>query len=115
MILQLPNAERALIDPAKLRDYLLSFEQPVGRAKARFFGTLGFSREEWPSLERALRAHDWSGEVTPMPPTKYGQKYEVRAILQGLSGRDVPVETVWIVLTGEEIPRLVTGCPGDTL
>ena len=47
----LPNADRAEIDPAKLRDYLLSFTHPVGRFKARFFNALGYIAAEWQTLE----------------------------------------------------------------
>jgi len=34
----LPNADEAVIEPAKLRDYLLSTTHPLGRFKARFLG-----------------------------------------------------------------------------
>ncbi|GJG85381.1 hypothetical protein tb265_05620 [Gemmatimonadetes bacterium T265] len=43
--MKLPNAERAVVDPAKVRDYLLSPDHPVGESKARFFATLGLTRE----------------------------------------------------------------------
>jgi hypothetical protein len=33
----LPNSERAIVDEAKVRDYLLSPSHPVGRFKAAFF------------------------------------------------------------------------------
>lgn len=39
--MRLPNADRAAIDAAKIRDYLLSEMHPVGRFKAAFFSTLG--------------------------------------------------------------------------
>ena len=35
--MSLPNLDRAVIDPAKVRDYLLSDVHPVGRFKAAFF------------------------------------------------------------------------------
>jgi hypothetical protein len=37
----LPHAELATIDPAKLRDYLLSPSHPVGRFKATVVDALG--------------------------------------------------------------------------
>lgn len=40
---KLPGAERAFIDPSKVRDYLLSESHPVGRFKAAFFIALGYS------------------------------------------------------------------------
>ena len=45
-----PNADRALVPPAKLIDYLLSFEHPVGRTKAALLSRFGFAPEEWTEL-----------------------------------------------------------------
>jgi len=39
--MSLPNAERAVVDPVKVRDYLLSAVHPIGRFKARFFVAMG--------------------------------------------------------------------------
>jgi hypothetical protein len=38
-----PDWEKAEIDPAKIRDYLLSLTHPVGRFKAPFFAALGYT------------------------------------------------------------------------
>lgn len=54
---KLPNAELAVIDAAKVRDYLLSESHPVGRFKAAFFKGLGFRADRWQDLESALRTH----------------------------------------------------------
>jgi len=43
---KLPNADQAFIDPAKLRDYLLSPTHPVGRFKAPFFAAMGYTQTE---------------------------------------------------------------------
>ena len=40
---KLPRADRAIIPPEKLTDYLLSTTHPVGSAKARFFRGHGFN------------------------------------------------------------------------
>ena len=109
--MRLPSAERAVVDPAKVRDYLLSPEHPVGRAKARFFAALGFHRGEWMVLRHALVAQAAAGEAEPGPATPYGRKYTGRGILQGPDGRSAPVVSVWIVLAGEHVPRLVTAYP----
>jgi hypothetical protein len=42
----LPNADRALIDEARIREYLLSDAHPVGRFKAAFFRSLGFTLDQ---------------------------------------------------------------------
>jgi hypothetical protein len=51
---KLPYAERVVI-ARKLRDYVLSPEHPVGRFKAAFFSTLGFTPGTWEELARELR------------------------------------------------------------
>lgn len=52
---RLPNFERAIIPPAKLR-YCLDSTHPVGRHKARVFkSALGLGEEDTARLERILR------------------------------------------------------------
>ncbi len=111
--MKLPGAERAIVDPAKVRDYLLSPEHPVGRSKARFFAALGFSREAWTELRQALLALARTGEAAPGPESPFGQKYVVRGIIRGPTGREAVIATAWIVLIGENRPRLVTAYAGD--
>ena len=110
--MRLPNADHAVIDEAKVRGYLLSSEHPVGRFKAVFFRGLGFRPEDWQLLGAALVTHALSGEATPEPPSVYGQKFRVRAMLQGPSGRSELLLSVWIIRPGEDVPRLVTAFPG---
>jgi len=67
--LHIPNAERAVIEPAKLHEYLLSRTHPVGRFKAAFFLALGYSSEDWSQLEADLRSQHLSHEATAEEPT----------------------------------------------
>jgi len=109
--LRIPNAERAVIEPAKLHAYLLSRNHPIGRFKAAFFLALGYSSENWRQLEAALRSQHLSQDATAEAPTPYGQKYAIRATLGGPSGNSAEVVSVWVVRTGEEFPRFVTAYP----
>jgi hypothetical protein len=111
---QLPGAERAFIDPAKLRDYLLSPEHPVGRTKARFFAALGFIRSAWPVLRTVLLDLALRGEAVIGPTNAHGQKYEVCGTIQGPSGREAQIVSIWIILNGEDFPRFVTAYPEGT-
>jgi len=54
--MSLPNADRTVIDAAKIRDYLLSEIHPVGRFKAAFFSALGYSTDRWELLRDDLLA-----------------------------------------------------------
>jgi hypothetical protein len=106
----IPNAERAVIDPAKLRDYLLSATHPVGRLKATFFRSLGYEGRRWRRLEKDLRDQHLSQPGRELPATPYGRKFEIRANLVGPS-RGSEVVSIWIMVAGETFPRFVTAYP----
>lgn len=111
----IPNAQEALIDPVKIQGYLLSVEHPIGRLKARFFAHLGYSWDNWQRLEADLRAQHLTRDAARSVSTRYGVKYEIRAMLQGPAGVAAEVVSVWIVRTGEAFPRFVTAYPGGAL
>jgi len=110
--MKLPAAERAVIAPAKIRDYLLSTSHPVGRFKALFFSSLGYTSANWRRLEEDLLSLAVSGDAELGKDSPYGQKYEVHGILRGPSGRSAGVLTVWIISFGGDMPELVTAFPG---
>ena len=109
----LPNAERAAIDAEKLRGYLLSLTHPIGRFKARFFAALGYSADDWRTLEGDLRIQHLSQDAEPGMATPHGQPYTIRAILKGPNGESAPVVSVWFVRPSIEEPHFVTAYPGD--
>jgi hypothetical protein len=111
--MRLPNAELAIVDPRKLRDYVLSPAHPVGRFKAAYFARLGFTTENWESLDLELRRMALQESAEPNERTEFGQKYLVRGILRGPKGRSAEIRSVWIILDGEEVPRLVTIVPEE--
>ena len=111
--MKLPAAERAVISPPKIRDYLLSTSHPVGRFKAPFFTSLGYTNTNWRRLEEDLRDLAVSGDAELGKGSLYGQKYEIRGILNGPAGRSAGVLTVWIVLFGGDVPQFVTAFPGE--
>ena|SRR5450759_2733719 len=110
--MRLPATERAYVDPAKVRDYLLSPVHPEGQFKAAFFGRLGYRRANWPRLQRDLERLASSPDAVPVVPTEFGQLFELSVMLQGPTGDPRPIVTVWIVRREEGFPRLVTAYPG---
>ncbi len=110
--MKLPRADQAVIDPTKLHGYLLSTRHPVGRFKARFFEGLGYSAQQWARLEADLRSQHLANDADELESTPYGQKYEIRAILNGPTGQ-ANVVTVWVIRRGDNIPRFVTAYPGE--
>lgn len=110
--MRVPRAELAYIEPAKLRDYLLSGSHPLGRFKAAFFRGLGYEEGAWQSLLGDLQALVQQGDAEDLGESMYGRKYSVRGILVGPNGKEAEVVSVWIVLHEDERPRFVTAYPG---
>ena len=112
--MKIPGAEHAVIEAAKVRDYLLSPEHRVGSAKARFFTQLGFEQLNWEVLQAEL-ARFATHDAQIGANTKFGQKYLVAGTIQGPAGRSAQILVVWIVLVAEDFPRFVTAFPGAKL
>ena len=110
--MKLPNAERAAVDLGKITDYLLNAGHPENGGKARFFGDLGFTREEPAALVNALRALAVSGDVVRHSESRHGRKFVVDGAMQALRGRRAIVRSIWIIDAGQDVPRLVTAYPG---
>jgi len=100
------------VDVAKVRDYLLSREHPIGRFKAAVFESHGYRRESWQVLQVDLWAVALLDGARLKVTTEYGQLFELPAMLQTPTQRVLAVISVWLVAPGENIPRLVTVYPG---
>ena len=70
--MRLPNAERAVVEEAKVRGYLLAAEHPVGRFKAAIFRTLEYTPADWLHLQQSLVAHAVTAEAIPESASAYG-------------------------------------------
>lgn len=111
--MRIPNADRGVIESAKVHGYLLSRTHPIGRFKAAFFVALGYSPDGWRQLEADLRSQHLSQGAILEQRTAYGQMYAIRATLVGPSGSAAGVTSIWIVRTSEDFPRFVTAYPED--
>ena len=111
--MNLPNGEHAVVEPDKVRDYLLDVAHPDGFGKAVFFTAMGFQREAWEALAEALRQVARNSPVTKSMTSMHGQKYSVDGMVLTPSGQTVMVRTIWIVDKGENRPRLVTAYPRE--
>jgi len=102
----------ALISREKVTGYLLSDSHPVGRCKAAFFKRLGYSADAPEIFERDVAAL-LTCRVTELGVTVHGRKLAAHGVLRGPSGGSAVVVAVWIILSGERSPRLVTVYPED--
>ena len=108
----LPAADLAYVDPAKIRDYLLSPLHPVGRFKAVVFQALGYEAGRWEQLRDDLLALARTTEAVPGQASAFGQKYEVSGTLHGPNGREAKFTCVWLVPAEGGAPRFITAFPG---
>lgn len=72
--MRLPFADQAVVTDRKITHYLLSEEHPEGRAKARFFRSLGFDRDRPDELREALRELAMEGDLIETK-TEFGVKH----------------------------------------
>jgi len=108
---KLPDYEKAIIDPSKIKNYILSPAHPVGRFKAAFFQSMGYTQGNWQQLLDDIRQYHLTGEAEPVEKTGYGQKYIIKSATKGPNGKIVLLRSVWIVLSGEDTPRFITIYP----
>ncbi|MDA1183705.1 MAG: hypothetical protein O2930_03555 [Acidobacteria bacterium] len=71
--MKLRNAQLAVVERGKVLDYLLDEAHPDNGGKARFFASLGFSREYPERLMRALRQVAEHGEVAKSAASVHGE------------------------------------------
>ena len=107
-VAKLPNAEDAVVEMRKLRDYCLSPEHPRGKHKARVFASaLGLTAEDSEKLRRALLSAAVSKEAVAAEKDEYGQRYMLDFEMSTEAG-SATVRSGWIVRSGEGFPRLIS-------
>ena len=107
--MKLPNADRAVVDIAKLRDYSLNPAHPEGKHKARVFrAALGLTVDDVERLREMLLEAILISEVTPRSDTLYGKRFIVDFDVTGSQG-SVTVRSAWMIRNDEDFPRL-TSC-----
>ena len=106
--MKIPNADRATIDLAKLRDYCLNPRHPRGRHKARVFqAALGLRAADATLLRDAILAVLPTVEAQSQEEDVYGRRYVADCPIDGPGGSAI-VRTAWIIRPGEASPRFVT-------
>ncbi len=111
--MKLPNAEHAIIDIKKLRDYSLNPNHPEGKHKARvFLEKLDLKVDDAERLRELILKAVLTGEATEQQPTSYGQRFIVDFQVrweENLVVTLVTIRTAWIIRNDEDFPRL-TSC-----
>ena len=109
--MRLPNSERAVVEERKITEYLLSFTNPKGASKARYFVSFGFSIEHWEGFANALRDHCLRNEVVRVEEAGNGPKYVIIGTIMTPDGRNPRIRSVWQIANGTDYPRFITAIP----
>ena len=105
---RLPNHQRAILDVRKLGDYCLNPGHPRGRHKARVFrNALGIERGEAAWLRSKLLEGVGSAEAAPLSSDSPGNRWRIDVPVTR-QNKQVVISSIWMVRTGEDIPRFVT-------
>lgn len=106
--MKLPNAERAFVDVAKLRDYSLNPDHREGKHKARVFNAaLALTKDDAQWLRRILLDLVRERECQLGRRTAFGERYIVDFLLTK-EEKSAHLRSVWNIRPYEDFPRLIT-------
>jgi hypothetical protein len=107
----IPNAELAIADIRKLRDYCLDPTHDDGKHKARLFAAaLGMMQDDASELRDELLQAVKTHEARLGRRDRYGQRYTVDFMLEW-HGKQAVIRSGWIIEHGSDIPRLTSCYP----
>jgi hypothetical protein len=109
--MMLPNCEQAYIPEPKLTKYLLSETHAVGKAKGKYFRSLGYTEANTDQLAKVLLMIAKSERVSQEVATHYGTKYIVEGNVVTPSRTTARIRTVWVVEPHDKQPRFVMAYP----
>ena len=109
--MKVPNAEHAVVDIRKLRDYCLNLTHEHGKHKAcLFIAALGMTDDDAEELRGvlldAIKTHDGQ----PGRRDAYGQRYVVDFMLVWRS-KQATIRSAWIIEHDSDTPRLTSCYP----
>ncbi|MCH8828935.1 MAG: hypothetical protein IID45_05090 [Planctomycetes bacterium] len=109
--MKLPNVKNVVVSATKITEYLLSETHTDGKHKAKVFQAFGFSLDDCPALEQAVRQHAADHELAKVEPSSFGTRYVVEGIMGTPDGRSLLIRSVWFIRNKEENPQFVTAYP----
>jgi hypothetical protein len=107
----IPNAESAVVDIRKLRDYCLNLEHDEGKHKARLFlSILGMTAENAEELRQILLEVVRSHKAQLGRLDEFGQRYILDFTLEW-QDRSATVRSSWIIERDSNMPKLTSCYP----
>lgn len=107
----IPNADSAVVDIRKLRDYCLNLEHADGKHKARLFSSmLGMTSKNAEELRQILLDIVKNQDAQLGRQDEFGQRYTLDFSLQW-QNKSATIRSGWIIEKGSTIPKLTTCYP----
>ncbi len=107
--MKIPNADRAVVDSVKLRDYCLNKRHPRGKHKAWLFESLlGLTNVDAKELQDTLLEIVQTHNAVEGRHDQYGKRYVIDFTMIK-TVRRTTVRSSWIMRSNEDFPRL-TSC-----
>ena len=107
----IPNADRAIVDIRKLRDYCLNPMHDDGKHKARLFATaIGITARHANELREELIQIVKTHDANLGRRDKYGQRYSIDFIFHW-RGKQAMIRSGWIIEHNSDTPKLTTCYP----
>lgn len=107
----IPNADQAVVDIRKLRDYCLNPEHDDGKHKARLFSSiLSMVASDAEELRQILLEVVKTHEAQLRRQDEFGQRYTLDFVIEW-QNRSATLRSGWIIEHDSEIPRLITCYP----
>lgn len=105
---RLPQGDQAIVDARKIEGYCLNPLHPRGRHKARVFqAALDLQPSDAAWLRDALLAAARSAEASQLAADTWGSQWCLDMTI-ARHGKSAVIRTIWIIRTGEVVPRFVT-------
>ncbi len=107
----IPNAENAVVDIRKLRDYSLNPEHDYGKHKARLFSSiLGMTADNAEELRQILLKIVKTDSARLGRQDEFGQRYTIDFQVEW-QDRSGIIRSGWIIEHNSNIPKLTTCYP----
>ncbi len=99
----------AAIAPEKLTKYLLV--RQARRDKSAFLAEVGYTTANPDQLLHDLRKQVLSKETILIERTKFGELYEIRALLTGPNGTALRIRSIWMKEHLSDVTKFITLVP----
>ena len=109
--MKIPNAEQAVVDIRKLRDYCLNPEHDEGKHKARLFASaFGMTSADAEDLRAALLSAVKGDNAALGRRDEFGQRYVLEFMFEWHHKQAV-LRSGWIIEHHSDTPKLTTCFP----